>query len=90
MIVDVVDDEWLYRRDPRISRPLDELDGPVSRPGRRVLAPEIELLYTSAHSRAKDEGDFLAVIDHLDDRQRAWLRATLEFTSPGHPWLTRL
>jgi hypothetical protein len=90
MIVDVVDGSWVYRRDPRIRRPLAELDGPASGPARRVLAPEVQLLYKSKAPRAKDEADFAAVVGELDPARRDWLGAALTVTSARHPWLPPL
>lgn len=33
--------DWLYRRDPRVQRPIAQLSGPSSDDSRQVLAPEI-------------------------------------------------
>ena len=90
MIVDAVDDTWVYRRDPRIRRPLAELDGPASDASRRVLAPEVQLLHKSKAPRAKDESDFAAMAAELAPSQRAWLADALALTSPDHPWLGAL
>jgi hypothetical protein len=90
MIDDTEDDHWVYRRDTRIRRPVADLDGPASSSERRVLSPEIQLLYKSAHPRGKDEADFQAVLADLHVPQRHWLRESLAVVSPGHPWLDRL
>ena len=90
MLDDTESDHWVYRRDARIRRPVTDLDGPASAPGRPVLSPEIQLLYKSARPREKDEADFHAVVDALLPRQRRWLRESLTIVSPGHPWLDRL
>jgi hypothetical protein len=90
MIDDTEDDQWVYRRDASISRPVAELDGPASNTERRVLSPDIQLLYKSNEPRAKDEADFQAVLEGLDASQRGWLGESLAVTSPGHPWITRL
>lgn len=83
MLDDVRDGEWAYRRDPRVRRPLDRLAGPASRPGVRVLSPEISLLYKSAQPRPKDLADFHAVRGSLDQDARRWLTDAL---GPDHPW----
>ena len=83
-------DQWVYRRDASIRRPVAELDGPASDTDRRVLSPDIQLLYKSAAPRAKDEADFEAALAVLDASQRRWLRNSLAVATPGHPWLTRL
>jgi hypothetical protein len=48
------------------------------------------LLYKSTDSREKDEADFRCVLADLDTAQRRWLGASLEMTSPLHPWLILL
>lgn len=90
MIDDAQEGIWIYRRDPRIRRPVVELDGPASRTHQRVLAPEVQLLQKSHGPRPKDEADLLAIRPHLDDRQVEWLRTSLALTSPGHAWLRHL
>ena len=78
-MVDAVDgDDWVFRRDPRIRRPVASLAGPASRPGLPVLAPEVQLLYKSGAGREpdrrpKDEADFDAALPVLSDAQRQWL-----------------
>ena len=90
MIDDTEHDQWVYRRDASIRRPVAELDGPASDTERGVLSPDIQLLYKSAAPRAKDEADFEAALAVLDASQRRWLRNSLAVATPGHPWLTRL
>jgi hypothetical protein len=77
-------ERWVYRRDPAVSLPLDRAgDG-------HVLAPEIVLLYKSKEPRERDEADLAAVAPELSPEQRAWLRAAIARTQPGHPWLALL
>ena len=90
MLDDAADGEWVYRRDPRIRRPLPELSGPASTSTYLVLAPEIQLLYKSEHPRSKDERDFHVVHDHLTPDQCRWLDGALAVTSPAHPWRASL
>src|SRR3954447_14960719 len=90
MIADVEDGNWLYRRDSRIRRPIADLSGPASTPQRRVLAPEVQLLYKSKGLRPKDEADFAAAHPVLDSAQRSWLADALATVSPSHPWLAHL
>lgn len=90
MIADVDGADWVYRRDRRVRRALDELTGPASTPGRRVLAPEVQLLYKSKGLRPKDEADFVAALSALDPAQRTWLADALTLVSPTHPWLGQL
>ncbi len=80
---------WLYKRDPRLRLPLDEVvvTGPDGVPYQR---PEITLLFKARLSRAKDEADLLAVLPTLDVTARAWLHDALNLTEPGHPWLAQV
>jgi hypothetical protein len=87
MVDDTDGADWVYRRDPRIRRPVAELHGPASTPGRPVLAPEVQLLGKSRTGRAKDVADLYAVVGSLDAHQRDWLRRALTTVDPGHGWL---
>jgi hypothetical protein len=55
-----------------------------------LQAPEITLLFKAKHRRSKDEADLAAVLPHLDDAARGWLRDALQRTQPGHPWLDQV
>jgi hypothetical protein len=89
--VDEVDgDDWLFRREHSIRRPLSTLSSRASRPGLPVLAPEIQLLYKSRGLRDKDADDFENVLPHLAVTERDWLREALLVTQPSHPWIGRL
>ncbi len=90
MIDDAPDGIWCYRRDSRISRPVDDLDGPASTEAMRVLAPEVQLLQKSKGLRPKDQSDFAAVAPTLEPERRSWLTGALRVASPGHPWLDAL
>jgi len=83
-----VGDTWVYRRDARIRRPLAEIVWQVD--GVPYLVPEVQLLFKAKAARPKDERDFDDAVPRLDPAQRTWLRAALELTHPGHPWLERL
>ncbi|MGE0600247.1 MAG: nucleotidyltransferase domain-containing protein [Dehalococcoidia bacterium] len=80
--------DLVYRRDPRISWPIDEAT--FVKDGVRYLAPEIQLLFKSRRPRPKDEQDFADCLPLLSASQRAWLAETLREQSPGHAWLGRL
>ena len=89
MIADSRDDQWLFRRQPDIARPLDAL-GLVSGEGIPYLAPEIQLLYKAKGRRPKDEADFARTAPALNAERRQWLRDALALAHPGHPWLDQL
>ncbi len=88
-------DQWVYRRNPTIRMPLAEVERRFD--GVPYLAPEVVLFFKSQSllgpdggPRVKDEADFDRVLPHLGANGRAWLRNTLSFLSPSHPWSTRL
>jgi len=83
-------DDWIFRLDDRITRPLADLSGPGSTTAVQVLAPEIQLLYKSKGLRSKDQADFDTVLPALDATRRDWLRSALAVVSPLHPWLDAL
>lgn len=79
-----------FRRDRTITAPLDRalLRTPSGLP---VLAPEIALLYKSAHPDVEENAaDFHTAVPALDGERRAWLRAALTCGQPDHPWLSAL
>jgi Aminoglycoside-2''-adenylyltransferase len=82
-------EEWIFRRDPSIRRPLaSALRGTAD--GTRYLAPEIQLLYKARDLRAEDRADFQHTAPRLDRSATDWLRGCLERLYPRHPWLAEL
>ncbi|MFD0883920.1 nucleotidyltransferase domain-containing protein [Streptosporangium algeriense] len=81
-------EEWVYRRSPRIRRPLAELT--VEENGFHRLAPEVQLLYKSKGMRPKDKTDFKTILPLLSQGQRHWLDKALETEHPTHPWREHL
>jgi hypothetical protein len=79
-------DEWVYRRNPRIRRPREEIVDHTAI-GLRFLRPEIQLLYKAKSARARDDADFEAAWRHLAPAAQNWLKASIAATFPGHPWL---
>lgn len=90
MVDDTSGEDWVYRRDPRLRRPLGSLSGPASDPSRRVLAPEVQLLQKSKGRRLKDEADFALAAPALSPAARGWLQDALDLVSPGHDWVAAL
>lgn len=80
------DHNWKFRRDPRISSPLNSI-GSYSATGIPYLKPEIVLLYKAKNTREKDHQDFMTIKDYLDNEQKQWLRYSLELHKPEHKWL---
>ena len=81
-------DRWKYRRDTRISAPLELLGQDVD--GIRVIRPEIALLYESKGTRERDRSDFEAALPRLDAPARRWLLEALERAGTGAEWLDAL
>ena len=80
------DRTWIYKRNPSVTRPLDDVIRHTG-DGIPYLAPEVQLLYKSKTVRPKDQADFHNVAPELDDPARAWLR---EHLTSDHPWKAAL
>lgn len=82
-------DQWLFRRQLDIRRPLAEVT--LSFEGIPYLAPEVVLLFKARpwedERRAKDQSDFERTLPRLDAGRRRWLLRTLAALKPDHPWL---
>ncbi|MEX1252714.1 MAG: amino acid transporter [Dehalococcoidia bacterium] len=90
LLEDREDGDWLFRRDPRVRLPIDQL-GRTTQDGVPYVCPEVSLLYKAKHADVeRNTNDFDAVLPRLDDRQRAWLRSALELAHPGHLWIADL
>jgi hypothetical protein len=76
------DREWVYRRDPTLSRPWDRAVL-LTDSGIPYLAPDLQLLFKAKDTRPKDDLDSKLVIPELDQEQREFLVGWL----PGqHAW----
>ncbi|HEV2593077.1 MAG TPA: hypothetical protein VGU02_14425 [Gaiellaceae bacterium] len=80
----VQEGRWLFKRDARISLPLDELGRTFD--GIPYLWAPVMLLHKAKTVRAKDQADFDGVIGALSDDDRRWLDDALALAHPGHPW----
>jgi hypothetical protein len=87
-VMTATSDTWTYKRDDRISLPLDDIVW--TRDGIAYLRPEVQLLHKAPGLRPKDQADFDACESRLEPEARAWLRAAVDVAHPGHPWLSRL
>jgi hypothetical protein len=88
LLTDVTPSTWTYKRDQRISLPLEQTLW--QRDGVRYLRPEVQLLLKAPGLRTQDDADLDATLPVLDDGARAWLRRSLALAHPGHPWVERL
>jgi hypothetical protein len=80
------DGRWVFRRDPAVTAPLDEVTWSDAA-GVRYLNPEIVMAYKARLARAKDDADLEATLPLLDDRRRDWLRDVVHQLHPDHRWL---
>lgn len=78
---------WVFRRDPSVSAPVDEVTW-VDDVGIRYLRPEIVLAYKAKLDRTRDRRDLAAVLPCLDNDRRTWLRDTVSPSVP-RPRLAR-
>lgn len=77
---------WQFRRDHRITMPLDRV-GRGSADGIPCIAPEVALLYKAkGHEIEKNGADFTAAAPSLGPEARVWLREALEVAHADHPW----
>ncbi|MGV0779938.1 nucleotidyltransferase domain-containing protein [Mycolicibacterium sp. XJ775] len=81
-------DRWVFRRDPSITLPYDELI--QVRDGIPYVIPEVALLFKAHRTATKDEDDFSRVAPRLAHDARTRLSDWLTHLYPAHPWLNRL
>ena len=89
MVGDSSEDQWLFRRDARVRRPIATI-GSVTTEGIPYMAPEIQLLYKAKAPRPQDEADFARTFPHLSQASRTLLVQALALVYPGHRWLLEL
>jgi len=86
---DTVDGAWEFRREPSITRPIEEIT--LRTPdGIPFLVPEIQLAFKGKHRQPKDQHDFVLALPHLSTAQRAWLAMALQASYGEHIWIERL
>ncbi|WP_208249693.1 amino acid transporter [Rhizobium sp. T1470] len=82
-------DTWIYKRQPAISRPRDEMVDTTAE-GIPYLKPAAVLLFKAKYGRPKDEIDFERALPRLPVSERRWLKTSLAACHPGHEWLKGL
>lgn len=89
LLNEVDNDQWIFRRDARISFPSSALflKSPHGIP---FLHPAIVLLYKAKNTHAKEHADFLAVKDLIGKEDQEWLCDALKVHVPGHLWISQL
>ena len=81
-------DEWTYRRDPRVHRPLDAVIR--HRAGVPCVNPAVQLLWKARDHTPKDETDLANVLPLLAIDERAWLAHAIATAHPESPWRERV
>jgi len=85
---DQVDGRWICRRNPALTRPIEEITLDSGVGGVKFLCPEIQLFFKAKHSQlAKNQQDFALVAPLLTPPQRLWARNAIAATHPDHVWL---
>jgi hypothetical protein len=79
---------WLFKRDRRLSLPLDQLG--VTIDGIPYLRPAVVLLHKAKALREKDQQDFDGMLPRLTVGERVWLDEALALAHPDHAWRARL
>lgn len=89
------EDEWVLRREPRVTFPLAR-SARASVWGVPTVVPEILLFFKAtayfrdgrlAERRERDEQDFRLLLPALSDDARSWLRRSISLVAPDHPLL---
>jgi hypothetical protein len=83
------EDDWLFKKDHRVRRPLDSMVR-LGADGVPYQAPEVTLLYKAFLERGKDVADLERTWPRLDAEARRWLREALEVSRPQCEWLARI
>ncbi|HLF71740.1 MAG TPA: amino acid transporter [Dehalococcoidia bacterium] len=89
MLDEAEGDEWEYRRNRAVHRPVESLTWQDAK-GVPYLAAEVQLLYAAARLSPKHEQDFAACRPLLSAVQAGWLATALRLAHPGHPWIEGL
>ena len=89
LLNETTDDKWVFRRDTRISSPINAVCNYTSE-GIPYLSPEIVLLYKVKNTREKDYQDFMTVSEYLTPKQIRWLIDAVRIHEPQHEWLKHL
>ena len=89
MLLDMLEDEWIFRHAPAVTLPLARMERRTSS-GIPYLAPELALLFKAGVMRPKDEEDFRVALPLMDADARRWLANAILAVNPRHLWLNYL
>ncbi len=80
--------DWVFRRDPRVRRPLREVVHDQDHIP--CVNPAVQLLWKAKDPLPKDEIDLVNVLPLLSADERAWLRSAIALAHPRCPWRSRI
>ncbi|HTK16413.1 MAG TPA: amino acid transporter [Acidimicrobiia bacterium] len=80
---------WVFRRDPRIRRPMTDVVWHRD-DGLPFVNPSVQLLWKARDPQPKDETDLANVEPHLVAAEREWLKNAITLAHPDSPWRERL
>jgi hypothetical protein len=86
-IDDIEGEQWILRRDPLISMPIERAYA-ASPWGVSAVTPEVLLFLKSNDPRRRDKLDFERLLPHVSAGGRGWLRDAI--ARAGHPWMAAL
>ena len=91
MFMDTKGTSWIFRRDQRISEPLEKL-GRQTPSGASYVAPQVQLLFKSNDPELdRNRADFETILPLLSSQEKDWLLERLNFLfADGHPWIAPL
>lgn len=89
LLNEIQHNDWIFRRDERIRYSFEKMKS-VHIEDIPYLSPEVVLLYKAKDTRAKDQEDFLRVVDFLSSEEKKWLQTAIQLHMPHHKWLELL
>ncbi|MEK5108358.1 hypothetical protein MHI57_16875 [Cytobacillus sp. FSL K6-0129] len=89
LLNEIQHNDWIFRRDERIRYSFEKMKS-VHIEDIPYLSPEVVLLYKAKDTRAKDQEDFLRVVDFLSSEEKKWLQTAMQLHMPYHKWLELL
>ena len=89
LLNEIQHNDWIFRRDERIRYSFEKMKF-VHIEDIPYLSPEVVLLYKAKDTRAKDQEDFLRVVDFLSSEEKKWLQTAIQLHMPHHKWLELL
>ena len=89
LLTDKIENQITFRRDPSITLNYKDFVR-TDAVGRKLIAPELQLLFKAKEGRGKDQHDFYAYLPGMSTEQKNWLHSTLIKHHPVSPWINDL